>query len=81
MVRLLLDAGADPEAMGFEGCTALHRAVQNSKVETVELLVQHHANPHIKNSDGRTALDNVRPEDTRIRVLLQEADRTKKPPS
>ena len=75
VVRLLLDAGADPDALGFGGYTPLHRATQNRRVESVELLLQHHAAVGIKTIGGRTALDNVGPEDTRIRELLHGAAR------
>lgn len=39
------------------GNTSLHWAVQWNNLQAVELLLAHHANPALKNGQGRTALD------------------------
>ncbi|CAI7590585.1 unnamed protein product [Penicillium viridicatum] len=39
------------------GATALHLAVRSEYVENVKLLLEHGADPHIKNANGYTAMD------------------------
>lgn len=52
-VRLLLEAGADPNLVDSNENTALHSC---GKPELAELLLQHGANPNAINSLGRTPL-------------------------
>ena len=73
VLRRLLAAGGDPNIQGFKDYTPLHWAAVARFADAVELLLQHHADVDIKNIDGRTALDAVRREDTRIRELLEAA--------
>ena len=55
VVRLLLSAGADPNARDAEGCTALHRAVEYHAVaETVRALLEAGAFPDALNLQMRT---------------------------
>lgn len=42
------------------GATPLHLAVRGGFVKNVKLLLEHGADPHIKNADGYTAMDFVR---------------------
>ena len=60
IVSMLLEAGAEINAQdGLEGNTALHLAAQCNSLETVEVLLAEYANVYIKNSFGRTALDEA----------------------
>jgi ankyrin repeat protein len=45
LARLLLDAGADPDATSAEGFTALDAARQNGDEELVRLLLERGARP------------------------------------
>lgn len=55
--RILLDAGADPNAKGEHGYTPLQEAVSQGKQTFVELLLANGADPKIKNDDGETAFE------------------------
>jgi ankyrin repeat protein len=58
--RLLLDAGAPPDARQTGGYTPLHEAALHADVELIELLLQHGARADIRNDDGRTPADLAR---------------------
>ncbi|KAF7557087.1 hypothetical protein G7Z17_g966 [Cylindrodendrum hubeiense] len=47
LVDLLLDYGSDPDAKSKEGKTALFEAIQNSRVDIVNSLLDHGANPNL----------------------------------
>jgi uncharacterized protein len=56
-MRLLLQQGANVDQAMSWGETALMRAAEQSFVEGVRLLLDHHANVHLKDDEnGRTAL-------------------------
>jgi ankyrin repeat protein len=55
IVRLLLDAGADPEAAQGGGSTALHSAAFDRNAELARLLVERGLDPDRATDDGRTA--------------------------
>jgi uncharacterized protein len=57
IVKMLLDAGADPNARQERGFVPLHSAVANGNVPVVELLLKHGARPDAKADDGKTAGD------------------------
>ena len=57
IARLLLMAGADPNARQADDFTPLHGAAQNGQLEMVELLLEFGADPGVLKSDGKTALD------------------------
>lgn len=59
IVRVLLDAGADPRDTDSDGWTALHHAAdsEDSKVDIVKLLVERGAPVEAKTDDGRTAVE------------------------
>src|SRR5215212_520503 len=55
IVRLLLDAGADPAAAQGGGSTALHSAAFSRNTELARLLVDRGLDPDEPTDDGRTA--------------------------
>lgn len=75
MVKLLLDAGADPEWRGALNDTLLHRIVERAErrdpeqdAAVVELLLRHGVDPEHRDCHGRTAHDT-------LRSRMQEMDR------
>ena len=60
--RQLLNAGADPNAQDEDGATSLYHARRDAEV--VALLLQHKADPNIKNNKGQTQLEAIMAENT-----------------
>ena len=56
VVKLLLDAGADPKATANGGDTPLHLAAKEGYPEAVKLLLDHKADINATNEEGRTPL-------------------------
>jgi uncharacterized protein len=54
-MRLLLEAGADPNLRQQGGFTPLHSAAHNDDVEMARLLLEHGADPALAADDGRDA--------------------------
>ncbi|GAA0903748.1 ankyrin repeat domain-containing protein [Virgisporangium aurantiacum] len=54
-----LDRGADPNAAGADGRTALHLAVQTNEADKVRLLVSRGADPAARDHQGRLPIDLV----------------------
>lgn len=54
--RLLIEHGADVNAVQADDFTPLHAAAQNGHIELIELLLAHGAQPNVRTSDGRTPL-------------------------
>ena len=72
-LRLLLDAGADPDAAQRGGFTPLHAAAQHDDPELARLLLDHGADRARRTDDGRTAEDIAAAEGgERVLALLRE---------
>lgn len=57
IVRRLLEAGSDIDAIGAGGSTPLHCAARVSDRETVKVFLQWNLDLEVKDSNGKTALD------------------------
>lgn len=55
LARLLLERGADPNAIQHGGYTPLHETAQNGSLEATRLLLDFGADPSIHSADGKTA--------------------------
>jgi ankyrin repeat protein len=78
VVRILLDAGANPNVRQSAGWTPLHAAAMNGDLTSVELLLAAGADPTATNEEGRSVTDlaNESGDDAtadRIRSALQAA--------
>jgi uncharacterized protein len=78
IVRLLLEAGANPNVRQSAGWTPLHAAAMNGDLTSVELLLASGADPTASNEEGRSVADlaNESGDDAtadRIRSALQAA--------
>lgn len=61
LVKLVLQAGADPNARQQMGWTALHAAAARDNVEMVQALLDAGADPSLQNDDGQTAANKAGP--------------------
>jgi ankyrin repeat protein len=57
IVKMLLEAGADPNAKQERGFVPLHSAAANGNVAVVDLLLKHGARADAKADDGKTPAD------------------------
>lgn len=57
IVRLLLEAGADPNAVQQDGFRPLHAAAQNGNAAMVRLLLEHGADPTFPDAKGQQPRD------------------------
>jgi ankyrin repeat protein len=69
IVRLLLEKGADIEAVDRRQTRALHYAAENGDEDIVKILLEKHADIKAKDDQGRTALFWARKPDV-VRVLI-----------
>jgi hypothetical protein len=56
IVMLLLEHGADVNAVGSAGSTLLHQAIQRERGDSFWLLLEHHADIHLRDDFGATPL-------------------------
>jgi tankyrase len=61
LVKMVLRAGADPNARQMMGYTALHAAAAHDNVEMAKALLDAGADPGLKNDEGQTAADKAGP--------------------
>lgn len=61
LVRLVLKAGADPNARQMMGYTALHEAAVHDNVEMAQALLDAGADASVKNDEGQSPLDKAGP--------------------
>ncbi len=61
LVKLVLRAGANPNARQMMGYTALHAAAARDSVEMVQALLDAGADPSLENDEGQTAKDKAGP--------------------
>jgi uncharacterized protein len=60
IARMLIDAGADPDAVQEGGFVPLHAAAQSGNAELAELLLERGADSTATSDDGKTAADFAR---------------------
>jgi ankyrin repeat protein len=58
-VRVLLEAGANPDAANAQGNSALHVAAHDGRLEVIRALVEGGASLDVRNADGLTPLEVV----------------------
>ncbi|XP_063824793.1 oxysterol-binding protein-related protein 1-like [Ostrinia nubilalis] len=76
VVRALMEAGANVDAINDTGDTPLHKACFTGNEELVILLLKYKADVHIMNGEGRTAGDMCRSRD--VRRLVDAAQRAER---
>ena len=54
---MLLEAGADPNAVGERGCTPLHAALERQHLQVARMLIAAGSSLDAENSDGVVARD------------------------
>jgi ankyrin repeat protein len=57
VVKALLEKGANPNAKGLHGETALNYAAMNAMIDRAKLLLEHGADPNIRDSAGKSSYD------------------------
>ena len=60
ITRLLIENGAEVDAIQNGGFTALHTAAHNGQIKMIKLLIAAGANPKIKNNENKTPEDLAR---------------------
>lgn len=74
IANILLEHGAEPNALQADAFTPLHGAAQNGQLEMVQLLLRYGAAPNAHSSDGKTPLDLARAQQHQAVVgLLEQA--------
>ena len=74
LVKMLLDAGADPNAKSASGGTPLHTAAFTGNLAVLEMLLEAKADASARDREGRSALDIARERgNTEAAALLHDA--------
>ena len=76
LARILLKHGADPNAVNRLGATPLGEPVMGERYDCVKFLLDHGADPTIRDNDG-CSIESNRPHDTKMRKLFAEARKKK----
>ncbi len=72
IIRELLLAGADPNSRSADGTPILIKLIRdNAPVECIQTLLEHKANPNIKDADGKTPYDYSDDYSQKIALLIQ----------
>ena len=72
LIDLLLRHGADVNATDKDGETPLFKAVREQRTDTVWFLLEHGADPNVRNTAGRLATDfAVGDHGSRMKGMLQ----------
>src|SRR5208337_3036188 len=61
LVKMVLAAGANPNARQMAGYTALHAAAAHDNVEMAQALLEAGADPSLRSDDGQSAADKAGP--------------------
>lgn len=61
MVTVLVDGGANVNAKGLDDDTPLHDATTSGNLQMVKYLIEHGADPFLKNLKGKTPSDYAAP--------------------
>jgi len=69
--RLVIDCGVDPNILSELRFTSLFIALSSGHPEVVEFLLEHGADPNIKNNDGSTPLHYAADNSKVVEVLLE----------
>lgn len=69
LARILLEAGADPNARQQGGFTALHQAAHHGNSALIELLLRHGADPKLADDKGATPVELAGAHADAVRVL------------
>ncbi len=69
-VRVMLDSGADVDAVNSTGLTALHLAARNGHVDVIKTLLKQDANIDATDESGWTALHHAADNDCEAVVRL-----------
>ena len=70
-MRFLLENGAQINAHGRFGNTALHFAAKDSHIKLAEFLLENGADINAKNDDGETPLTYADKKDTKVKALIK----------
>jgi len=70
-IKYLLEKGADINAHGRFGNTALHWAATDSHIKIAEYLLENGANKNAKNDNGKTPLQYAEKTDTAVKALIK----------
>ena len=71
-VRVLLEAGANPDTVNAQGSAALHMAAHDGRLEVIRALVEGGASLDLRNAEGLTPLQVVERMPSRVQDPLAE---------